>query len=186
MTPGADEAGEAGRLKALLAISGGTFAIEQAAGWIAESASLIAASLEMFADAAAYGIAVYMAGRPRPAKRLAAQASGWLQAALAMGALAEVVRSYLYRSDPEPASMMGVGLVALAAHLACLALITGHRSAEMRAGWIFAWRDVAANAAVVAAGLLVFWTRSNLPDLVVGAVIAVAVLSASIHMARGN
>jgi Co/Zn/Cd efflux system component len=73
--------------------------------------------------------------------------------------------------------MMVVATVALAANVACLWLVTRHREggAHMKASVIFSANDVIANAGVIVAGLLVSWTGSRYPDLVVGAVIAVIV-----------
>src|SRR5690606_16760658 len=61
-TPTSDPAAAAreGRtLRLLLAINAAMFALELIAGWIAESTGLIADSLDMFADAAVYGVALW-------------------------------------------------------------------------------------------------------------------------------
>ncbi|MFH4307578.1 cation transporter, partial [Acinetobacter baumannii] len=50
-------------LKLLLAINGVLFFIEFISGIIAASTGLIADSLDMFADAAVYGIALYAVGK---------------------------------------------------------------------------------------------------------------------------
>jgi Co/Zn/Cd efflux system component len=107
-----------------------------------------------------------------------AHVAGWLQAALALGALVEVVRRFVSGSDPEPPLMMAVAAVALVANVACLWLVSRHREggAHMRASVIFSANDVIANAGVIFAGLLVAVTGSRYPDLVVGAVIAAVVL----------
>jgi Co/Zn/Cd efflux system component len=53
-----------------------------------------------------------------------------------------------------------------------------HRSGEvhMRASWIFSTNDVIANAGVVLSGLLVMWSGSRIPDLVIGAVVSAVVI----------
>ena len=170
----------------LLGINAGMFVVEQLAGWIAASAGLLADSLDMLADASVYGIALYAVGRSVRLKRHAAQASGWLQLALALGAFAEVVRRFVFGSEPEPGYMMAVALLALAANIACLALISRHREGgvHMRASWIFSTNDVIANIGVIVAGGLVAWTGSRLPDLVVGAVIALVVASGAVRILR--
>lgn len=167
---------EAKTLRWLLAINAAMFFIELAAGWLAESTGLIADSLDMFADAAVYGLALYAAGHTGR-QQGAARLSGWLQLLLALGTLAEVLRRALFGSEPEPAPMMGIALLALAANLACMALLAKHREggAHMKASWIFSTNDVLANLGVMAAGALVAWTGSNLPDLVIGTLIALLV-----------
>ena len=171
----------------LLAINGTMFVAEQVAGWIASSAGLLADSLDMLADASVYGIALYAVGRAKALKRRAAHVSGWLQLALAAGAFAEVARRcFLFGSEPEPGYMIVVALAALAANVACMALIAKHREGgvHMKASWIFSTNDVIANIGVIVAGALVAWTASRLPDLAIGAVIALVVASGAIRILR--
>ena len=54
----------------------------------------------------------------------------------------------------------------------------------MKASWIFSTNDVLANLGVIVAGVLVGWTGSNIPDLVIGAVIAVLVLHGARRILR--
>lgn len=176
--PAPDSATEARTLRLLLAINAVMFVGEMAAAWFARSAGLLADSLDMFADAAVYGLALYAVGRSARAKVRTAHAAGWLQAALAIGAMLEVVRRFVRGSEPEPPLMIAVAAVALVANVACLWLVSRHREggAHMRASVIFSANDVIANAGVIAAGVLVALTGSRYPDLVVGAAIAVVVL----------
>ncbi|MBA3034596.1 MAG: cation transporter [Gammaproteobacteria bacterium] len=169
---------EASTLRWLLGINALMFVVEIVAGWLAQSTGLIADSLDMFADAAVYGLALYAvghAGRQLGAARL----SGWLQLLLALSALGEVLRRWLLGSSPEPLPMIGIALLALVANVACLALLAKHREggAHMRASWIFSTNDVLANLGVIVAGMLVAWSGSNIPDLVIGLLIGLLVLN---------
>lgn len=169
---------EAKTLRWLLAINAAMFVVEIVAGWLAQSTGLIADSLDMFADATVYGLALYAvghAGRQLHAARL----SGWLQLLLALGVLGEVLRRWLTGSAPEPLPMMGIALLALAANVACMVLLAKHREggAHMRASWIFSTNDVLANLGVILAGALVAWSGSNVPDLVIGTLIGLLVLN---------
>lgn len=173
-----DPAREARTLSILLAINAAMFVIEMAVAWLAESTGLLADSLDMFADAAVYGLALHAVGRSAQAKLRTAHLSGWLQAALAIGALGEVVRRAVVGSEPESPLMIGMASVALVANAACLWLVSRHREggAHMRASVIFSANDVLANLGVILAGALVAATASPYPDLVIGAIIAVVVL----------
>ena len=173
-------------LRLLLAVNGAMFVVEIVAGWFAESTGLIADSLDMFADAAVYTVSLYAVGRAATMQARAARISGWLQVILAFGALAEVGRRFVMGSDPEPPYMVVIGLMALAANVTCMALIAKHRQGgiHMRASWIFSTNDVIANVGVILAGLLVAWTGSHLPDLLVGTIIALVVLSGAIRILR--
>lgn len=170
--------GEARVLTWLLAINGLMFIVEFVAGLLARSAGLIGDSLDMFADAAVYGLALYAVGRSLQLQLRAARVAGVLQMLLALGVLLEVVRRALYGSDPVSLAMMLVALLALCANLACLALLARHRGggAHMRASWIFSANDVLINAGVIVAGALVAWTGSPYPDLIIGSLIGLLVL----------
>ncbi|MCG8314320.1 MAG: cation transporter [Pseudomonadales bacterium] len=170
---------EAGVLKWLLFINAIMFVVEITVGWWAQSTGLIADSLDMFADAAVYGVALYAVGHSIKMKVRAAHLSGWLQVILALGALSEVLRRFIFGSDPVSSLMMGFGLIALVANVTCLLLISKNRDggAHMKASWIFSANDVIANLGVIIAGGLVAWTGSRYPDLVIGLIIGMIVLN---------
>ena len=166
-------------LKWLLAINAVMFAVEFVTGWLAQSTGLIADSLDMFADAAVYGVALYAVGRSSKTKLNAAKLAGWLQLALALGAISEVIRRYLLGSEPASTLMITMGAIALIANVTCLLLIHKQKEsgAHMKASWIFSANDVIANVGVILAGILVIWTGSPYPDLVVGFIIGLVVLN---------
>ena len=173
-------------LWALLSINGVMFVVEIIVGWWAESTALIADSLDMFADASVYSIALYAVARSRRLQANAAITSGILQIALGIGVLVEVVRRFLYGSEPVSMLMMGVGSIALIANVSCLILIAKHREGgvHMRASWIFSTNDVIANIGVILSGALVMYYGSNYPDLIIGTVISVIVLRGGFHILR--
>jgi Co/Zn/Cd efflux system component len=173
-----DPAREARTLWILLAINAVMFVVEVIAAWFAESTGLYADSLDMFADAGVYGLALYAVGRSSAAKLRTAHIAGALQALLAIGALAEVVRRTVTGGEPEPPLMIGVAVVALVANAFCYWLVSRHRDggAHMKASVIFTANDVLANLGVVVAGIVVAVTGSHYPDLVIGTIIAVVVL----------
>tara|TARA_R110002049_G_scaffold266681_1_gene442935 strand:+ start:1555 stop:2529 length:975 start_codon:yes stop_codon:yes gene_type:complete len=166
-------------LKSLLVINAIMFCIEFVVGWLAQSTGLIADSMDMFADAAVYGVALYAVGYSARMKLRAAHFSGWLQLILALGALSEVVRRFLFGSEPASLLMMVMGLIALTANVICLLLIKGQKDsgAHMKASWIFSANDVLANLGVILAGVLVAWSGSRYPDLIVGLLIGVLVIN---------
>lgn len=169
---------EAGILKWLLGINAFMFFVEITVGWAAQSTGLIADSLDMFADAGVYGVALYAVGHSARMKLKAAHLSGWLQVILALGALSEVLRRFIFGSDPVSTLMMSFGLLALIANAYCLVLIAKSRDsgAHMKASWIFSANDVIANLGVILAGFLVAFTGSRYPDLVIGLIIGIIVL----------
>ncbi|MEA1080449.1 cation transporter [Marinobacter qingdaonensis] len=174
----ANQQGESTTLWILLAINALMFLIEMTMGLIAQSAGLIADSLDMLADAAVYGLALYAVGHGTKMQVRAAHIAGIFQLILAAGVLVEVIRRFLFGSDPQSSMMMAVASVALIANISCLLLIAKHRGggAHMKASWIFSANDVVINLGVILAGLLVAWTGTNYPDLIVGGIVGVIVL----------
>ena len=177
---------EAKILKQLLAINGFMFFVELSLGLYARSTGLIADSLDMFADAAVYGLSLYAVGRDPRLKIRSAKLTGYLQLLLAGGTLFEVVRRILHGSEPMGGVMMVLSAVALAANIFCLALLTKHRTGgvHMRATYICSSTDVIANAGVILAGLLVVVTGSALPDLLIGGIISVIVATGGLRILR--
>lgn len=183
---GAAPAGEARTLTLVLAINAAMFLAEVIAALLAHSSALLADSLDMFADAAVYALALFGAHRTRASQVKAAHISGALQLLLALVAVAGVVRHFLSGSEPEGGLMIAVAAVALVANATSMWLLSRHRhgGAHMKASWIFTTTDVIANLAVIVAGGLVRLAGSNIPDLVVAVLIALVVLNGAIRILR--
>ena len=93
----------------------------------------------MMADAAVFAIALVAAGRSARFKAQAAFSTGIFQLVLGLAVAVDVLRRFLYGSEPKSSFMVGTGLLALCANLLCMALLQKHRSGEVhiRASWIF-------------------------------------------------
>jgi Co/Zn/Cd efflux system component len=168
----------------LLSINAVMFVVEVVTGIIAESTGLIADSLDMLADAVVYGISLYAVGRAVSGRIQAARVSGYFQMTLALVVALDVSRRAVFGSEPEPAYMVLIGLVALVANVVCLKLIARHRhdGVHMRASWIFSKNDVIANIGVVVSGGIVFVTGSRWPDLLIGIAIAYIVFRGALEI----
>ncbi|MDH3976331.1 MAG: cation transporter [Deltaproteobacteria bacterium] len=177
---------ERGILYILLSINGVMFIVELIAGWIAESTGLIADSLDMLADALVYTTALYAVGKGLKEKANSAYLNGRLQLILGASVLIDIVRRAIYGSEPESLFMITVSMVALAANVSCLLLLSKHREGEvhMRATWICSRSDVIANMGVIAAGVLVAFTGSRVPDLIIGCIISAIVTKGGIDIIR--
>jgi Co/Zn/Cd efflux system component len=159
-------------LNAAMAVIGGV------AGWIAQSAGLLADALDMLSDATAYSIGLLAIGRSVRFKINAAYLSGSLLLLLGVAVLAEVGRRVAFGAEPLSGWMIGTALLSLIVNLIVLRLLTPLKSGEvhLRATWIFTRADVVANAGVILAGLLVLWLSSPYPDFVIGALIGLYVI----------
>ena len=162
----------------LLAINGVMFLLEALVGWWGQSAGLLADSLDMLADALVYGSALYAVDRSPRLKLRSAFASGIIQIALGIGMSVEILRRFLYGSEPTSVLMVIMGCVALMANVSCLTLLAKHREGgiHMRASWIFSTNDTIANIGVILSGVAVAYFRSPLPDLFIGGAISCVVM----------
>jgi cation diffusion facilitator family transporter len=153
---------------------------------MAESLALLADSLDMLADATVYGVSLLAVRRGARAKARAARWSGALQISLGVLILVETVRRLVYPPAPEAAYMVAVSLVALAANVLCLRIVSAHKEGgiHMKASVIFSQNDVIANLSVILGGAFVWLTSWHLADLFVGAGIALLVASGGFRILR--
>jgi Co/Zn/Cd efflux system component len=128
----------------------------------------------MLADASVYGMSLWAVGAAVARKKRVAVTSGYLQMILAVVGLAEIIRRFIgFDALPDFRTMVAVSFLALIANSICLVLLQKSKSddAHMKASMIFTSNDVVINAGVILAGILVLWTRSRYPDLIVGTIV---------------
>jgi Co/Zn/Cd efflux system component len=174
LEPDANDEQQRKLLIIVLLINAGLFALEMATGLIAQSMGLVADSLDMLADALVYGLSLYAVGKAVSQKKQVARASGYFQLFLAVFGIVEVVRRFTGEGDePSFTLMILISLIAFAGNVTSLLILqrAQNQDVHMKASWIFTTNDVLVNIAVIVAGVLVFFTSSKLPDLVVGGVV---------------
>jgi Co/Zn/Cd efflux system component len=107
-------------------------------------------------------------------QRWTVQLQGLVMAILGALVCLIAVRRFFLGSVPHPFAMIVIGVAALTADLAAGAIVLRQR--RLLTGFAALWRlsraDAVGNIAVIAAAVAVFTTRSNIPDLVIGAVMA--------------
>ena len=154
-----------------LAYFGVEFAVALAIG----SVSLFADSVDFLEDASinlliAAAIGWSVANRARLGMALAG-----ILLVPGIATLWAAYEKYLSLAPPAPLPLTATGIGALAVNLSCafiLARYRTHSGSLTRAAFLSARNDALANIAIIAAGLVTAWTRSGLPDLVVGLAIA--------------
>lgn len=173
-------------LRIALALNAAMAVIGGLAGWIAQSAGLLADALDMLSDATAYAIALMAIGRSALFKIRAATLSGGILLVFGAGVLVEVGRRLVYGADPLSAWMIGTALLSLVVNVTVLRLLAPMKSGEihLRAAWLYTRADVAANLGVILAGLLVLWLRVPYPDYVIGTLIGLYVIKEALEILR--
>lgn len=170
-----------GMLKIVLFINALMFLVEGVAGVLAYSTSLVADSLDMFGDASVYAFSIYVVAKGPIWKAKAARFKAYIMIFFGAAVMFEAVRKIFSDVIPVAGAMGGFGTLALAANLLCLFLLFKHRSDDvnMRSTWICSRNDIVANVSVLLAAILVNFSGSNLPDIIVGSAIAVLFLSSA-------
>ena len=183
----AKNTGQKKMLWTVLGINFTFFAIEITTGFISHSMGLIADSLDMLADAMVYGLSLYAVGSTLSRKKKIASISGYLQLILAVIGFIEVLRRFFGGEDlPDFQIMIVVSILALLANWFSLYLLQKSQSKEahMQASMIFTSNDIIINTGVILAGALVYFTESNIPDLIIGGIVFIIVTRGAIRILK--
>lgn len=174
-------------LWSVLIINFGFFIIEMTTGLISKSMGLVADSLDMLADSFVYGLSLWAVGSTVLRKKKVARLSGYFQLSLALLGVIEVTRRFISSEVmPNYRIMIGVSILALFANAACLFMLQKSKSKEahMKASIIFTSNDVIINAGVILAGVLVLFTQSKFPDLIVGSIVFLIVVRGAFRIIK--
>lgn len=174
-------------LWAVLLINFGFFLIEIIAGLISGSMGLVADSLDMLADAFVYGLSLWAVGTMVHRKKKVADWSGYLQLLLALIGLVEVIRRFIVTDAfPDYRTMIVISVLAMLANAICLYLLQKSKSNDphMKASMIFTSNDIIINAGVIIAGILVLFTNSKYPDLVIGSIVFIIVFRGALRILK--
>jgi Co/Zn/Cd efflux system component len=117
-------------------------------------------------------------------KQYSARWTGATLMLLSAGIVADVIRRFLFGSDPLGAAMVGFSLLSLFVNVTVPRMLAQYREGEvhMRASWICMRADVVANFGVLASGLVVLATGWRYADLVVGLAISIYVAKETVEI----
>lgn len=182
-----DEPSQRRLLWQVLIINFVLFVVEITTGFISHSMGLVADSLDMLADALVYSLALFAVGGTAMRKGRVAKFSGFLQLALAVAGFVEVIRRFMGHGEfPIFKTMIFISLLALIGNALSLYLLVKSKSKEshMQASLIFTSNDVIVNVGVIVAGVLVYFTNSRIPDLIIGVLVFAVVARGAIKILR--
>ena len=150
------------------------FVIEFGAGLLAQSAALMADSVDMLGDSLVYGISLYALGRSIRWRAGAALIKGGFILLVGASVLVEIALKIIFERPPASDIMFLCGSMALVANLSCLGLLWPYRSHDVNLASTFecSRNDVIANLGVLAAAFAVAWANSPWPDIAVALAIA--------------
>jgi Co/Zn/Cd efflux system component len=107
--------------------------------------------------------------------------------ALAFFGMAEVIRRFLgFEEVPVFQTMIVISLFALFGNTVSLYLLQKSKSKEahMQASMIFTSNDVIVNIGVIVAGILVYFTNSKFPDLIIGSIVFLLVAKGAVRILK--
>jgi Co/Zn/Cd efflux system component len=178
------------RYKAILwiviAINGAMFGTEMIAGRIAGSQALQADALDFLGDTLTYGISLAFIGMSIRVRSMAALAKGLSLSAMGLWVLGSTAYQVLVLGVPRAEIMGVIGIMALAANLASVALLAPYKDgdANVRSVWLCSRNDAIGNIVVMFAAIGVWGTASAWPDLAVAALMAGLFLNSSFLILR--
>ncbi len=171
----------------VLAINATLFIIELISGFISNSMGLIADSLDMLADSIVYGLALFAIGGTLLRKKNIAKAAGYLQLILAIWGFLEVLRRSIDgESLPTFQTMISISILAFIGNAICLYVLQKSKSKEahMQASMIFTSNDIIVNLGVILAGVFVYITHSQYPDLIIGIIVFILVVKGAFNILK--
>jgi cation transport ATPase len=155
--------------------------IEIIGGFIAGSQALKADALDFLGDGLITFLGVLAIGWSVAWRARSALIQGVFLGVLGLGLLASTIYRVFIVNQPVAELMGALGLVALVVNVLAAVVLIPHRTgdANVRAVWLFSRNDAIGNVAVVIAAVLVAWTDTAWPDLVVAVAIAGLFLQSS-------
>jgi Co/Zn/Cd efflux system component len=162
------------------------FFLEVGASWSAGSVSLLADSLDFGGDAANYALSLFVLGMALQTRAKAAFLKGISMGLYGLGVLGFALYAAFQGEVPSYATMGVVGFMALCVNVGVAALQYRYRNGDsnMRSVWLCSRNDAIGNLAVLGAAMLVGFTQTAWPDLLVAAFMASLGLSSSISVIR--
>ena len=132
-----------------LIVNAAMFVVELGAGTQSGSASLLADAIDFLGDAANYGLSLWVLAMALTWRARAALLKGASMLAFGVFVIGRVAWGMWQGVPPEPFTMGGVGLLALAANLGVAALLYAWREgdANMRGVWLCTRNDALGNLA---------------------------------------
>ena len=171
-------------LVAVIVINAAMFAVEVFAGALAGSQALKADALDFIADAATYGLSLWVLGRPIHTRATAALLKGVSLAMMGIWVLGSTFWQIFVLGVPEAGIMGMTGILALIANLTSVLILMRYRDgdANVRSVWLCSRNDAIGNVAVIGAAFLVLSLQSAWPDIVVAALMAGLFLKSSVSI----
>ena len=158
----------------VIALNGGMFVIELMAGKLAGSQALQADALDFLGDSLTYGMSLAVIGLSLRVRATAAMVKGISLLLMGLWVFGTTLYQVMFLEVPQAEVMGVIGIMALATNLGSVLLLRRYKDgdANVRSVWLCSRNDAIGNVAVMGASLLVFFTNSAWPDILVAIAMA--------------
>ena len=173
-------------LLVVVAINACMFLIEMTYGVIGESQALKADALDFLSDSVTYAMSLWAIGKSAATRSNVALIKGYSLLVLAIWVLGSTLYYALVVNQPSAPIMGSVALAALTANIVSVILLMRYRDgdANVRSVWLCSRNDAIGNIAVLCAAVVVFYTHSNWPDLIVAFALAGLFTSSAVQIIK--
>ncbi len=158
----------------VIALNGGMFVIELMAGKLAGSQALQADALDFLGDSLTYGMSLAVIGLSLRVRATAAMVKGISLLLMGLWVFGTTLYQVMFLEIPQAEVMGVIGIMALATNLGSVLLLRRYKDgdANVRSVWLCSRNDAIGNVAVMGASLMVFFTNSAWPDILVAIAMA--------------
>lgn len=159
---------------------------EVVAGFLARSQALKSDALDFIGDGLITMLGIVALRWAAQARARAALLQGMFLGALGLAVMGTTLYRVVVQQMPEAELMGWTAALALLVNVGAAAVLIPHRTGDVhvRAIWLFSRNDAIGNAAVIVAALLVAWSGTPWPDLVVAGVVGSLFLHSAISIVR--
>ncbi|MDG1113489.1 MAG: cation transporter [Pseudomonadales bacterium] len=163
-----------------------TFVMMVTGSVMSGSSALLSGTLDNFGDALAYMVSLAVVGASVQVKAKAAMFKSLLIGFAAFAVLMQLILKGLNPEVPIVETMGIAAILNLVANSFCLMLLTPHRSDDvnMASVWECSRNDVFEGFGVIVTAVLVYWTGSAYPDLIVAVFLLALFTRSAVSMGR--
>ncbi len=171
-------------LKIVLATNVIMFFVESIAAYFSQSASLQADAVDFLGDSLSYSSALYVLRFAPIWHSRTAFLKGIIMGCFGLAVIANAIYHYFVGALPNAETIGLVGILALVVNINAAFLLRRFREGDSNkeSVWVCSRNDAIANILVIFAGVIVYFTQSNLPDIIVALIIGFLALNGSLRV----
>ena len=162
------------------------FGLELYYGLIAHSASLLGDSAHNIGDALIIGGSIFVMGSTMRVKAKVALIKAVIMLSFGLLAMGYVISNATSGYVPNPGPITIVGIFVLVGNIISALLLMYYRNKDinLKSAYICCRNDVLASVGIIVAGILVMYTASFWPDVIIGSLIGGLIVWSSIGIAK--